>query len=172
MIICFIGHRTIANEEQLIPRLKETILNLIKSGADTFLFGSKSQFDDICLETVSLFKKDYPNIKRVYVRSSYPTIDSFYEKYLLDFYEETYFPKGVENAGRCSYIKRNQNMIDSANICIFYYNSEYTPPVKKAKKHSSLTPTQERKSGTAIAQNKRISRLSTYLQTKQFNTTR
>lgn len=153
MIICFIGHRTITNEEHLIPRLKKTILNLIENGADTFLFGSKSQFDDICFEIVSEFQINYPNIKRVYVRSSYPTIDSSYKEYLLDFYDETYFPKGVENAGRCSYIKRNQNMIDVANICVFYYNSEYIPPVKKAKKHSSLLPTQERKSGSAIAYN-------------------
>lgn len=153
MIICFIGHRTITNEDQLIPRLKETILNLIEIGADTFLFGSKSKFDDICLEIVSHFKKNYPNIKRVYVRSSYPIIDISYEEYLLEFYDETYFPKEVENAGRCSYIKRNQNMIDVAYICVFYYNSEYMPPVKKAKKHSSLLPTQERKSGTALAFN-------------------
>ena len=151
MNVCFIGHRIIVNEKQLLTRIKNTILQLIKNGVDTFLFGNKSEFDDICLEVVSKFKEQYPNIKRIYVRSSYPVIDESYKEYLLKSYEETIFPKEVENAGRCAYIKRNQKMIDACEICVFYFNPEYIPPAKIHTKYSSMLSSHERKSGTAIA---------------------
>ena len=54
MVVCFIGHRKISVEESF----KEHLANLIKAlisekDFDTFLFGSRSQFDELCLETVS-----------------------------------------------------------------------------------------------------------------------
>lgn len=151
MNICFIGHRKIENSKKLKDKIYEVVYDLIHIGADTFLFGSKSEFDDICLEVVSKFKEQYPNIKRIYVRSSYPVIEDSYKEYLLKFYEESIFPKEVENVGRCAYIKRNQNMIDACEICVFYFNPEYIPPAKIHTKYPLMLHSCERKSGTAIA---------------------
>ena len=51
MIATFIGHRKIQNSELLTEQIKRTILNLIdEKQVDTFLFGSRSAFDDLCLE--------------------------------------------------------------------------------------------------------------------------
>jgi len=48
---CFIGHRTIKETEELRNKLSATIERLITDEkADTFLFGSKSRFDSLCLE--------------------------------------------------------------------------------------------------------------------------
>lgn len=45
MIVAFIGHRTINNTEALKDKLKRIVENLIvNENADTFLFGSKSEF--------------------------------------------------------------------------------------------------------------------------------
>ena len=57
MIATFIGHRKIQNSELLTEHIKQTVLNLIdEKQVDTFLFGSRSAFDDLCLETVTEIK--------------------------------------------------------------------------------------------------------------------
>ena len=146
MQVCFIGHRTVERTEELILSLKETVVSLINKGATTFLFGSKSEFDDLSWEVVTKLKEKYPFLKRVYVRAVYQDLDKAYEEYLLRSYEETYFPPRLKNAGRCSYVERNYEMIDSASYCVFYYNENYDACVKE-KGHLSS----KRKSGTKIA---------------------
>ena len=54
MIICFIGHRTVNDAEQVKIKLIDAISSLIADGADTFLFGSRSEFDALCWEAVNL----------------------------------------------------------------------------------------------------------------------
>ena len=120
MIATFIGHRKIQNSELLTEQIKRTVLNLIdEKQVDTFLFGSRSAFDELCLETVTEIKKLRPHIKRIYVRAAYPYIDSAYETYLLKFYDATYIPDKIEKAGKAAYVERNEYMIDKADVCIF-----------------------------------------------------
>lgn len=148
MQVCFIGHRTIQKNEELISLLKQTIIELIHKGVTTFLFGSMSEFNDLAWEIVTELKTTFPFIERVYVRSAYPYIDTSYEKYLLKSYEKTYFPLKLENAGKYSYVERNYEMIDCSTYCIFYYNENYVPLSRKTKqgvflpsKHNSGTKT-------------------------------
>ena len=61
----------------------------------------------------------------MYVRASYPFLEKSYEEYLLESYEETYFPPKIANAGKYSYVERNYEMIDSSTYCVFYYNKNY-----------------------------------------------
>ena len=122
---CFIGHRTIERTEELALKLRETVLTLIINGVNTFVFGSKSQFNDLSWEIVTELKKDFPFIKRVYCRSAFQYISKEYEKYLLQWYEETYFLPKLEKAGKYSYVERNYVMIDKSSYCIFYYNEKY-----------------------------------------------
>ena len=69
---CFIGHRKTEETENLKLQLKAVIENLITAeNVDTFLFGSKSQFNSICYELVTEIKEKFPHIKRVYVRAEY-----------------------------------------------------------------------------------------------------
>ena len=64
---CFFGHRKIDETEELKNNLYEIIENLIvNEKVDTFLFGSKSQFDDLCHKIVTDLKEKYPHIKRIY----------------------------------------------------------------------------------------------------------
>ena len=142
MKACFIGHRHIHKREELASALRKNIIELICKGTTTFFFGSKSEFNDLCLEIVSELKTRYPFIKRIYVRSAYPYINKDYEKYLLETYEETYFPTQLEQAGKYSYVERNREMIDNSTYCIFYYDENYIPS------HQQST---NRNSGTKIA---------------------
>ena len=131
MQVCFIGHRNIEVNEKLLSSLEETIKTLINKGATAFLFGSKSQFDNLCWDIVTSLKGSNPNIKRIYVRSAFQYISKSYKNYLLENYEETYFPPKLENAGKYSYVERNYEMIDKSNYCVFYYNANYTPLKKR-----------------------------------------
>ena len=152
MKVCFIGHRSIERTNELEVRLKQTVEELIKKVATTFLFVSKSEFDTLAWKIVTQLKIKYPFIKRVYVRSAFQYISSSYEEYLRSEYEQTYFPKSVQKAGKCAYIKRNYEMIDSCLFCVFYYNPNYLSPLKKPPKHSVNLPKRVN-SGTKIAFN-------------------
>ena len=157
MQACFIGHRVIQKSEVLISSLKQIILDLIHKGVTTFIFGSMSEFDDLSWEIVTVLKETYPFIKRVYVRSTYQYLDKSYEKYLLESYEETYFPPKLKKAGEFSYVERNYEMIDNSTYCVFYYNENYVVPLRQQLKHNVLL-TSKRNSGTKIAYNYALKR--------------
>ena len=119
--------------DELKEKLRMVIKRLIiEESVDTFLFGSKSQFDNLCYDIVTEIKKNHPHIKRIFVRAEYPYIDESYKEYLLERYEDTYFPKAVEGAGKASYVKRNCEMIDNSRFCIVYYKEDYTPKSRKS----------------------------------------
>ncbi len=135
---CFLGHRTINETEELRTKLTDAIQRLIEyENVNTFLFGSKSCFDSLCLEVVSKLKEKYPHIKRIYVRAEFPFINDNYKAYLLKFYEETYYPEKLLGAGKASYVKRNYEMINKSKYCIIYYDEANIPV--------------DRRSGTKIA---------------------
>lgn len=123
---CFFGHRKIEETNILKANLYHKIEALIlEKNVTSFLFGSKSQFDDLCHTVVTELKEKYLFIERVYVRAEYQHISDEYKKYLQNFYEHTYYPEQIEKAGRASYIKRNFEMIDKSDFCVCYYDTNY-----------------------------------------------
>ena len=137
---CFLGHREIHQNAELRRQIYETVERLItENGVNNFLFGSKSRFNDLCHEIVTEIKEKYPFIKRKYIRAEYPDITDSYRQYLLQYYEETWFPEQLKGAGRAVYVKRNYIMIDESDYCVIYFSPSAVP--------------QGRKSGTKIALN-------------------
>lgn len=146
---CFFGHRKINETDELKSNLYATIEKLIiKEKVDTFLFGSKSQFNDLCHTAVTKLKEKYPHIKRVYVRAEFPHIDESYRKYLFESYEDTYYPDKMLYSGKAAYIERNRVMIERSMYCICYYDENYTPP---RKNRTQALPDYLPKSGTRMA---------------------
>ena len=147
---CFFGHRKINETPELIERLTRTVESLITDkGVNTFYFGSKSEFDRLCLKMITKLKEKYPHIKRIYVRSAFQHIPDWYEDSLLKHYEGTYFPEHMENAGRTSYVERNQEMINHSKFCVVYYDENYLPPKRRNSKRDLFD--YQPKSGTAVA---------------------
>lgn len=164
MKVCFIGHRTVTDVTQVRLRLTETIEGLIVYGADTFLFGSKSEFDSLCWEIVTELQTQHPNIKRVSYNAPHESaITSREERQQLERissklvgsavrlkdYEATVNSQKSRNATKDTYIMRNQEMIDNSDVCVFYYNKDYLPPRRKQSKRHVLD--YQPQSGTAIA---------------------
>lgn len=130
---CFFGHRTINETEELKTDLYDAIERLIvEEKVDTFLFGSKSRFDDLCLELVTKLKEKHPHIKRVYVRAEFPIINEDYKAYLMESYEDTYYPENIVGAGRAVYVERNLEMIRRSRFCIVYYDKSCAPKTRKS----------------------------------------
>ena len=175
MRICFIGHQSVVDAEQLKIRIANTVSKLISDGADTFLFGSRSQFDTLCWEVVTELQTQYPNIKRLSYNTPHETaitsneelrrFERIYAKTagvdvrIKDYASDVKSQKSV-NATKDTYIMRNQNMIDDSDVCVFYYDKSYLPPKRKQSKNCIWN--YQPRSGTAVAfdyakrKNKRI----------------
>ena len=130
---CFIGNRKIKETEELKIQLYEAIERLVTNeNVDVFLFGSKSRFNSLCLELVSEIKKKHPHIKRVYVRAEFPIINDDYKEYLLESYEDTYYPERIIGSGRAVYVERNYEMINNSRFCVVYYDASGAPTTRKS----------------------------------------
>lgn len=151
----FIGHRAVADRAKVASIVKAQLVSLIETkGVNTFLFGSRSEFDDICHEVVTELREHYPGIERIAYtcKSEWACMENEREEHergfsklmhkavsLKGYESEVEFDK-KNTAGRASYIERNQAMIDDSDYCIFYFNEGYSP-------HGST------RSGTKIAFN-------------------
>ena len=147
---CFFGHRKINVTDDQICQLRTIIERLItEEKIDSFLFGSKSEFDELCLKLVTELRKKYPFIKRIYVRAEFPYIDEGYTEYLLQSYEHTYYPERMINAGKAAYVERNYEMIDNSDYCVVYYDEDYMLPRRKNSKRDLIE--YQPMSGTKLA---------------------
>ena len=130
---CFFGHRTINETDELRTKITEVVERLIiDENVDTFLFGSKSAFDSLCLKLVTKLKEKYPHVKRIYVRAEFPFINDDYLNYLLKSYDDTYYPEKLHGAGRAAYVERNYEMINNSKYCIVYYDEPNAPTTRKS----------------------------------------
>ncbi len=147
---CFFGHRKIKETDELEKSIFNAVEDLIiNKGVNTFYFGSKSAFDNFCYRIVTELKEIFTHIQRIYVRAEFPYIDTSYRAYLLEQYEDTYYPEKMIEAGKAAYVERNFEMINNSKYCIIYYDENYAPPRRK-NNHRDLTDYQP-KSGTKIA---------------------
>ena len=163
----FFGHRKINVSDELEQKLKGIIEDLIiNHNVSTFLFGSKSEFNNLCHKIVSHLKEIYPNIRRIAYTCKNETciISNEIEKwekiysnlnnynndnvYLL-VVEEEYNYKTKYTSGKASYLERNQEMIDNSDYCVFYFDENYKPNKRKISKTNNNF--YQPKSGTALA---------------------
>ena len=84
-----------------------------------------------------MLKKENISLPPIALKAEYPNIDNYYKNYLLESYEDTYYPNKIIGAGKATYVERNCEMINNSRFCIVYYD-ELNVPTK-------------RKSGTEIA---------------------
>lgn len=121
LTVAFFGHRDIEATEELKSKLYDLLENLILfENARTFLFGSRSKFDYLCLDIVTELKKRYFYIKRIYIRAEYRYISDSYKDYLLELYDDTYYSTNITKPSRAVYIQRNTEMAEKCDIAVCY----------------------------------------------------
>lgn len=139
---CFIGHRKIAEPETLRTRLRYEVEQLIRRGVVQFVFGDRSEFNDLCYEVVTELQETYPRIRRIQFRVTYPVVDAYTLRLVQGVYDESYFPEEIRRAGRAAYVERNRAMIRASQYCVFYYDPLYTPqPRRRTRRAASQSGT-------------------------------
>ena len=162
---CVFGHRIINETVELRTKLIKTIERLItKENIDTFLFGSKSRFNSLCYELVTNLKEKYPHIKRIYVRAEFPVINDDYKAYLLELYEDTFYPEKIKGSGRAAYVERNYEMINKSKYCIVYCDEANAPTTRKSGTRIALDYAVKQKRNIYVYLEKESSRYSNLIE--------
>ena len=141
---CVIGHRKITDNEVIRSLIKNEVIYLTEAkNVDTFIFGSKSQFDNLCYKIITDLKKTrYPFLCRVaYVtKGQFVVLEEERERFEnvlnkisggtveISAFDRIEYHKILDKSGKASYVERNRLMIDASDYCIFYYDENRRPP--------------------------------------------
>lgn len=119
MTVTFCGHREIlSGEDEIRKKLAEEIEKTISLGATEFLLGGYGKFDYMCAGVVKNFKEKYPFIKSVLVT---PYLHSKFDCWL---YDESEYPPIENTVKKFAIVKRNEYMVDKADIVIAYVKNQ------------------------------------------------
>ena len=120
MGITFCGHSNCLFSDQEKEKLKQLLIKEIrKNPTCKFYLGGYGDFDSLCLLTLRELKTDFPDIELLFIT---PYLDSNYSKLQLAkyYYDDVMFPP-IENVPRkFAILKRNEWMVDSAELVIAY----------------------------------------------------
>lgn len=112
---------------------------IVEEGVDTFLFGSRSKFDELCHMVVTELKEKYPHIQRIAYLCKHESgclagegkdeqhrIKELTRRdvYVREF-EDIKRSDRVNSAGRVSYVERNQWMVDESDITFIHIDKGY-----------------------------------------------
>lgn len=122
MVISFFGHRKTDNRNEIQNKFISVIKHKITNEPLIFLCGGYGEFDNLCAKTIKEMKKNFKNIKSIYVT---PYIGTKCEKRLKDIkdselYDEIIYPPLEKTPYRFAINKRNEYMIDNSDFIIFY----------------------------------------------------
>ena len=119
MIVTFCGHSTIYHQEEVSERLDRTIESLVVEGATQFLLGGYGHFDMLAARSVARAKLLHQNLESILV---IPYLDRKHDTKLYDY---TLYPGLEEVPLRFAISKRNEYMVDAADIIVAYVNHEW-----------------------------------------------
>ena len=120
MIITFCGHSDFLFSDDVKQQLKNILLNEIrKNPTCKFYLGGYGDFDSLCLRSLRELKKEFQDIELIFIT---PYIDKNYSK--LDFakyhYDDVIFPPLESVPRKFAILKRNEWMVDEADLVIAY----------------------------------------------------
>ena len=130
MIVTFCGHRDIFFKNDEEKRLVEELRKILKEAPDAvFYLGDYGQFDTLCNYILKELQKEYPLLKRIFVT---PYLDPEYAhlKYAKGYYDEVLYPFTDKVVKRFAISKRNQWMVNKADLVIAYVNYSWGGAVK------------------------------------------
>ena len=120
MIITFCGHSNCLFSDEEKEKLKQLLIKEIrKNPTCKFYLGGYGDFDSLCLRTLRELKKEFQSIELIFIT---PYLDKNYSK--LEFakyhYDDIIFPPLESVPRKFAILKRNEWMVDSADLVIAY----------------------------------------------------
>ena len=120
MTITFCGHSNCLFSDEEKKKLKQLLIKEIrKNPTCKFYLGGYGDFDGLCLRTLKELKNDFPEIELIFIT---PYLDKNYSK--LEFakyhYDDVIFPPLESVPRKFAILKRNEWMVDSAELVIAY----------------------------------------------------
>ncbi|MBR2506611.1 MAG: hypothetical protein IKB70_06805 [Bacilli bacterium] len=133
MIITFCGHSNCLFSDEEKEKFKQLLIKKIrKNPTCKFYLGGYGAFDSLCLRTLRELKTYFPNIELLFIT---PYLDKNYSKLELAkyYYDDIIFPP-IENVPRkFAILKRNEWMVDSADLIIAYVKYSWGGAAKTLK---------------------------------------
>ena len=120
MIITFCGHSNCLFSDEEKDELKQLLIKEIrKNPTCKFYLGGYGDFDSLCLLTLRELKTDFPDIELLFIT---PYLDNNYSKLQLAkyYYDDVIFPPIESVPRKFAILKRNEWMVDSAELVIAY----------------------------------------------------
>ena len=118
MTITFCGHSNCLFSDEEKEKLKHLLIKEIrKNPTCKFYLGGYGDFDSLCLRTLRELKTDFREIELLFIT---PYLDKNYSK--LEFakyhYDDVIFPPLESIPRKFAILKRNEWMVDSADLVI------------------------------------------------------
>ena len=133
MVITFCGHSNCLFSDEEKEKLKQLLIKETrKNPTCKFYLGGYGDFDSFCLRTLRELKKEFQDIELIFIT---PYIDKNYSKLELAkyYYDDIIFPP-IENVPRkFAILKRNEWMVDSADLVIAYVKYSWGGAAKTLK---------------------------------------
>lgn len=126
--VCFTGHRKITVTQELKRRLYMELEQLVKNGVAEFYVGGAIGFDTLAEQTVAELKKSYPQVqlKLVLPCPAEQQTRKWSAENKAEYYRLLSLADSIEIC--CEHYtadcmkKRNQRLVDLADICVCYFN--------------------------------------------------
>ena len=119
MTVTFCGHSHVSNADELNEWLDKVLDLLIAEGADRFYLGGYGDFDRFAAEAVKAKKEEKPDIEMALV-TAYLSRQADGESY-----DYMIYPTLKEVTQRSAIPKRNEWMVDSADVVVAYVTHEW-----------------------------------------------
>ena len=120
MIITFCGHSNCLFSDEEKEKLKQLLIKEIrKNPTYKFYLGGYGDFDSLCLRTLRELKTDFRKIELLFIT---PYLDKNYSKleFAKSYYDDVIFPPIESIPRKFAILKRNEWMVDSADLVIAY----------------------------------------------------
>ena len=119
MTVTFCGHSHVNDADELNVWLDTVLDLLVSEGADRFYLGGYGDFDRFAAEAVKAKKEERPDIEMVLV-TAYLSRQADGE-----FYDYMIYPTLKDVTQRSAIPKRNEWMVDAADVVVAYVTHEW-----------------------------------------------
>ena len=128
MVITFLGHSSLQSCDFLLEKIKQTISDNINPNDNIMFFcGAYGDFDNLCAKACHSIKELYKNCEIIFITPYITPSQQGKIKYMIDsgLYDSTIYPPLENTPPRFAITKRNEWMINQADLVIAYVTHTY-----------------------------------------------